>query len=148
MDLSQDYEVRFELDKLYHVIVVNGIYETTNSGKDFISHILMGEAGQKFKRNFYIHTEKSRQYYTSFLSSCGIKRKETADWKPENLNGKMVNVSFFIETYDTYDDDGNPIQRESFKMKRFGVFTGDDGAKTGLEMIFEEIGKGEDGCPF
>jgi len=99
-DFSKDFEISFEAKKEYHIVITDSkVVYPESGGKRYIEHTILGGLGQKFRKRFYTDTEGGKRFYTRFLSSCGITKEETANWRPENLDGKFLTVEFVLQSY-------------------------------------------------
>jgi hypothetical protein len=129
-DLSNDFEISFEVKREYHVIITDsktGAME--RSGKRYIEHTLLGLRGEKFRKRFFIETDGGKRYYTRFLSSCGIAQEETKNWIPSKLDGKFLTVDFKNEEKieQVYDEETGMMvdggKRSNFELNNFRTCT-------------------------
>ena len=119
MDLSKNFEIPFEDGKPVQVICTEGEAFENKNGKAYCQHILVGINGERFENKQYVNKDAGVRFYTRFLSMCGITRDQTVNWTPNMLDGKFVTVEFRTkhETYETYDDNGNPVTKEIDKQE-------------------------------
>jgi len=139
MDLSKDYEVQFEANKKYQAVIINSKIGNLSDGREYVSHVLFGMGGQRYEKKFYLQKEGGRRFYTRFLSFCGISKDQTANWNPKNLDGKLCSIEFKTSEYESYDDAGNKLIKESFDIKNFGTFSGSKDDKEMLQATYEFV---------